>query len=170
MIDGLVTHLKESKANLTTSEIKAAEDFAIFQTNMEREDEHLRHKIDALTKSIADLANQINVGNAQLVKRVKLLHEAEEELRIIRKICKEKKEYYQKESKRRTGEIVIVESAKTLFANTLEKLSKRVRDRAANLSAGGASGSDLSKVVVTADTGMNKDFSANVAGRADVAW
>jgi len=58
MIEGLVKHLKESRDELTKSEIKASEDFAIFQTNMERENQHLADTISTLKKTIDDLSNQ----------------------------------------------------------------------------------------------------------------
>jgi len=138
MIDGLIKHLKESRDALINNEIKAAEDFAVFQTNMEKENEHLKNKIAELKKAIEDLVNQLNIANEQLEKRKKLLQDAQNALATIRQICSEKKEYYQKESSRRTGELSSVDSASKIFDDILSNLSKRVTDRASNLNAGAA--------------------------------
>jgi hypothetical protein len=137
MIDGLILHLKNSRNDLTKNEIKAAEDFAIFQTQMEKENEYLKVKIIELEKRIQDLTNQINVASAQLVKREKLLANAQEEERTIRRICKEKQVYYTNESNRRNGELATVAQAQSLF-NVLMKKSSRVLGRASEhkISAG----------------------------------
>lgn len=148
MIDGLIAHLKASRDELTKNEIKAAEDFAVFQTNMEKENEYLQAKIEELKKHIVDLTNQINVANVQLEKREKLLQDAKDELETIRNICKEKKEYYENESRRRSSEIQTVDVATGIFNDILSKLSERVKERAAALNAGAKdAGNDLSKFV-----------------------
>jgi len=85
MIDALIAHLRASRDELTKNEIHAAEDFAVFQTNIEKENEHLKEKIADLDKSLLDLANQLNVANVQLLKRKALLAESEEELSVEKK-------------------------------------------------------------------------------------
>jgi septal ring factor EnvC (AmiA/AmiB activator) len=169
MIDGLVIHLKESRNQLIQNEIKAAEDFAIFQTNMEKENEHLRNTIIELKAQITDLTNQLNVSNVQLEKREKLLRDAQHEEAEIRRICREKKEYYQHESARRTGELSTVDEATKIFKN-LAHLSKRVKNRANNLNAGAAVGEHEIKAVVTDEHSISTANAARVKSRNEVVF
>jgi hypothetical protein len=130
MIDGLIAHLKASRDRLTRDEIHAAEDFAIFQNSMDKENEYLEEKIAQLTKEILDLTNQINISNVQLVKRKKLRDQAKAKLELLRKICREKKAYFAKETARRQKEDGYIKTALAIFENKLMKLSGRVRRRA----------------------------------------
>jgi hypothetical protein len=170
MIDGLVLHLKNSRNELTKNEIKASEDFAIFQTNMERENDYLRTKIIELTKQIENLTNQLNVANAQLVKRIKLLKLAQEALATIRRICKEKKQYFQKETKRRNGELEVVANATSIFQNILSKLSSRVKGRADAKFAGKGFGDALSHHVKKSKKAMSGDLKNRVSTRKAVVF
>jgi len=130
MIDGLIAHLRASRKKLTESEIKAAEDFAVFQNSTEKENEYLEEKIAELTKEILDLTNQINVSKVQLVKRKKLRDQAKARLELLRKICKEKKAYFAKETARRRLENGYIDTATKIFETKLMHLSSRVRARA----------------------------------------
>lgn len=172
MIDGLVLHLRESRNELTKNEIKAAEDFAIFQTTMERENEHLQEKIKQLTAHIVDLTNQINISNGQLVKRKKLLQEAQEELRLLIVMCQEKSDYYKRESGRRSGELVTVQSATEIFNKVLKNLSVRVKSRAQSSSQGVAfsKADSSSREVVATEPGVSADYNANIKSRAAVVF
>ena len=170
MIDGLVAHLKESRDNLTKNEIKASEDFALFQSNMEKENIHLQEKIDELIKTIADLTNQINVANAQLVKRQALLEDAKTTLSTYRRICKEKSDYYNNETARRTTELTTVGQATTIFNNVLANLSARVIDRANQDKAGLTLGNNLSAAVNTDNDALNQGLTDNVSTRKAVVF
>lgn len=125
----MVKHLKETREHLTKLEIKAAEDFAIFQNSMEEENERLVAKIAELKKEIAKLTAAIAVSKGQLVKREKLLAQAKEKLRLLIKMCKEKMAYFAKETARRTKENGYINKAMAIFDAVLKKLSDRVRAR-----------------------------------------
>lgn len=170
MIDGLINHLRESRNTLTKNEIRAAEDFAIFQTNMEKENEYLKIKIVELTKRIQDLSNQLNVAMAQLVKREKLLKTAQEEERTIRRICKEKKDYYRKETKRRTGEIEVVNTATNLFNSVLAKKHTRVKARVGAHRQGGKFGQKLSAHVRRSRRNIQKGYGERRSSRNKIAY
>lgn len=170
MIDALVQHLADSKEELTKQEIQASEDFAVFQSNMEKENEHLAEKIESLIKTIADLTNQSIVANGQLEKRRKLEEEAQNENKEIRQVCDEKNDYYERESKRRNGELVTVDNAKSLFDGILANLSQRVRDRAANVQANEDAGDDLDANVVDSQDDVNAGVSAQTSARAAVVF
>lgn len=170
MIDGLVQHLKDSRNELTKTEIKAAEDFAIFQTNTEKENVYLAEKINKLEKTIADLTNQLNVATAQLEKRKNLLSGAQVSLKTTQQICQEKSDYYKKETTRRNGELVVVANASGLFNNILAKLSQRVKDRADQISSGSAAGQALDANVASQATQQTASLNANVASRNNVVF
>jgi len=72
MIDGLITHLKNSRNSLTQAEIKAGEDFAIFQNNMFKENVYMTLKIKELSAHLIDLKAQLNISEQQLVRRTNL--------------------------------------------------------------------------------------------------
>jgi hypothetical protein len=171
MIDGLIAHLKESRDRLIKNEIKAAEDFAVFQTNVEKENEYLRTKILEIENIIKDLVNQINIANAQLAKRKILVSEAKVELENIQKICKEKEDYYVNETNRRNGEIKTISDAQKLFDNILNNLSQRVKERAENLSNGAKdAGNALPANVVSNKGAIQTALDTRVNDRAKVVF
>merc|ERR1711976_1161740 len=133
MIDALIKHLNDSREELTKNEIKAAEDFAVFQSNTAQENEHLRKTIADLAAEIEDFKNQLNVANEQLEKREQLLEIAKQALADLRSICQEKKTYYADETSRRNNETAGVDSATGIFNNIVENMSARAR--ANNLAA-----------------------------------
>jgi len=125
----LILHLKNSRDQLTKNELKAAEDFAIFQKNMFKENRFLAHKIKRLQAIVIDLKTQLTKANAQLVRREKLRREAEIQLNNFRKMKQEKDDYCKREHARRVGELVNVSSAESIFSNVLNKLSLKVKLR-----------------------------------------
>jgi len=129
MIDSLILHLKRSRDALTANEIKASEDFAIFQKNMFKENTFLTEKIKQLEHHLLKLNNRLNRANKQLVRRLKLQREAETQLANFRKMKKEKDDYCRKEHARRVGELANVSSAESIFQNVLNRLSVRVKVR-----------------------------------------
>jgi methyl-accepting chemotaxis protein len=130
MIDDIIAHLKESREKLTKDEIKAAEDFAVFQDNTIKENAHLRRKIKKLAGEIEELGKKIHHAKEQLEKRVALQKQAEEKLHHIEKTCEEMAEYYKKETSRRNKELKIVEKATEIYHKVLSKTLERVRERA----------------------------------------
>jgi hypothetical protein len=169
MVDGLILHLKASRNELTRNEIKAAEDFAIFQTNMERENAHLRRKISQLQKVVLDLTSQIDVSNRQLIRRRKLLKEAESELAEFRKLCAAKTAFYRRETARRQGELEVLRDATDLF-NSILRTSSRVRGRASSLASGRGLHSGLGRHVVRASSRVHQSVRAAVSSRAALAF
>jgi len=129
MIDSLILHLKNSRDALTKNELKAAEDFAIFQKNMFKENRFLKAKIGRLQAHLVDLKTQLNKANQQLVRREKLRKEAEAQLAYFRRMKAEKDAYCKKEHARRVTELANVANAENIFSNVLNKLSARVRIR-----------------------------------------
>jgi len=129
MIDALVLHLKNSRDSLTKAELKAGEDFAIFQTNLFRENAYLAQKIKELNAHLVDLKAQLNLAEQQLVRREALRRQAEEQLANLRRVKREKEEYCKRENVRRARELVDVGQAQSIFQNVLDKLSLRVKLR-----------------------------------------
>lgn len=171
MIDGLVAHLRASRKKLTQDEIKAAEDFAVFQDSTEKENEYLEEKIKQLTAEIDSLTNQIRVSRIQLAKRIKLRDEAAAQLRLLQKMCAEKFAYFKAERTRRERENRVMAKALTLFNNILSKLSSRVRARASTHSESGKTfGSDLAARVVKSEPGVSSGVSSRVKVRNEVVF
>jgi len=140
MIDSLILHLKNSRDALTRNEIKAAEDFAIFQKNMFKENRFLADKIKELQAHLVDLKVQLTKANRQLVRREKLRREAEVQLANFRRMKREKDDYCKREHARRVAELANVGSAEKIFQNVLNKLSLRVKLRTQTKSVGGKYG------------------------------
>ncbi len=130
MIRNLIKHLRRSRRKLTRDEIKAATNFAIFHNSMERENAHLRRKIKKITREILDETNQYNVARVQLRKRVKLCRECLRAWRLIKKMCREKRRYFKKETRRRFREKKHIDGAIRLFNRLVKRISKRVKARA----------------------------------------
>jgi len=172
MIDGLVKHLRASRRKLTSDEVHAAEDFAIFHNSMEKENVYLREKIKELTREITSLTNQLNVSRVQLVKRKKLRNQAKRALNLLRKMCKEKYAYFAKETARRTKENLTIDSAMSLFNRIVAKLSSRVRQRASALTVSGKlSGKNaMAHRVVKSKKGVKSNLSGRVTSRRSVVF
>jgi len=126
----------------------------------------LKKKIAELTKEILDLTNQINVSKVQLVKRKKLRDVAKARLDLLRKICKEKKAYFAKETARRKLEDTYIKSAIKIFETKLMHLSKRVRARA----SGGVKVDEIGHRVVSSEAGVKKRNAALVKEREAVVF
>jgi hypothetical protein len=170
MIDNLINHLEDSKEELTKNEIQAAEDFAVFQSNMGKENERLEAKIQELIKVIADLTQQIQVAEAELEKRKELLQNAKDQLEAVKTRCEEKKKYYESETERRNGELSTVDSATQIFNNIVDNLSSRVRTRTNNLSAGKDVGEHVIKAVKSDEDKINTDVEKRQDKRNDVVF
>jgi len=172
MIDDLIAHLKASRTALTENEIKAAEDFAVFQSNLFKENRYLAEAIKKLQVHLADLKNQLTRAKNQLVLREKLRKEAEEQLRHLRQVKKEKDDYCARETNRRNNELRDVGSAQSIFQNVLDKLSMRVKLRTqANAQGGKYAAAQRGTNEVTSD---QKNIEAGIAARkkvrSDVAY
>jgi hypothetical protein len=170
MIDALIQHLHDSQKTLTNNEIKAAEDFATFQTNIQKENDYLTGKIAEIAKLLIDLNSQLNNAKDQLSKREELLKQAKEELRVIEETCNQKKAYYEKETARRTTELDNIKNASNVFNDILNKLSQRVKERTSNLVNKEAAGRDLEAHVAAHEPEAQKTLDQNVAERKQVVF
>jgi hypothetical protein len=172
MIDQLILHLKNSRDALTRNEIKAAEDFAIFQKNMFKENAFLKHKIAQLNKRLVRLKAHLAKANKQLVRRLKLKREAEIQLANFRRMKAEKLAYCKKEHVRRLGELANVDAAKAIFQNVLNKLSLRVKLRAQSKTEGKAygKGQEYEKHVRIAAPGTQAGISGRQKSRSKVVF
>jgi hypothetical protein len=172
MIDSLVNHLKNSRDDLTRSEIKAAEDFAVFQTNLFKENAYLAEKIKELNVHLVDLNAQLNNSQLQLVRREKLRQEAEDHLKYLRQMKKEKEEYCHNETVRRTRELSDVSSAQNIFQTVLDKLSLRVKLRTQSNLEGKAYHSDQagSAHVVQSQQSTEQSVATRQAQRNAIAY
>jgi len=172
MIDGLVLHLKNSRDHLTQAEIKSAEDFAIFQQHLFKENKYLVQKIKELNAHLVDLNAQLNVSQQQLVRREKLRKQAEDQLKHLRQVKREKEIYCKKETLRRTRELTDVGSAQTIFQNVLDKLSLRVKVRTqANAEAKAyGKGAGASQHVARAEAGTEASVKARQSSRNALAY
>jgi hypothetical protein len=171
MIDSLILHLKNSRDSLTKSEIKAAEDFAIFQKNMFKENRFLADKIKELQAHLVDLKVQLVKANRQLVRREKLRREAEVQLANFRRMKREKDAYCKAEHARRVTELANVKAAVDIFQNVLNKLSIRVKLRTQTKISGGkyGKGQVYEKHVRKAKKGVESDFESRRKERNEVA-
>jgi len=171
MIDSLILHLKNSRDALTKNEIKAAEDFAIFQKNMFKENRFLADKIKELQAHLVDLKVQLTKANRQLVRREKLRREAEVQLANFRRMKREKDDYCKREHARRLTELANVGSAETIFQNVLNKLSLRVKLRTQTKLSGGKYGKAqvYEKHVRKAAKGTESGYEARRKERSEVA-
>lgn len=170
MIDSLSEHLRESRRRLEKDEIQAAEDFAKFQTNVENENTHLLSRIEEIKKVLISLRDQLNNANDQLKKRQELLKQAIDELNEIKRICKEKTDYYVKENARRASELSTVDKATSLFVELVEKKLSRVMERADNLINQKEAGNDLTAHVVPHEKETNPKVADNKTNRKDVVF
>jgi len=170
MIDGLIKHLRASRKVLTQHEIKASEDFAIFHNSMEKENEYLTVKIHELTVEIQNLTRQIRVSRAQLIKRKDLRDQAAAALKALRGMCQEKYDYFAKQTARRIKENQSINAAFSILHRIFSKLSKRVRERASNLSFGGKAGGELSHHVVKSEKAVEAGVARRQKSRAAVVF
>jgi len=170
MIDSLILHLKNSRDQLTKNELKAAEDFAIFQKNMFKENRFLRAKIKSLQKKLVDLKTQLNKANQQLVRREKLRKEAEIQLANFRRMKAEKDAYCKKEHARRVAELNNVSNAEQIFTNVLNKLSIRVKLRTQSKTEGKAYGKteEYDKAVRGAQPSTEAEHTKRIKEREEV--
>merc|ERR1712032_1783669 len=108
IIAGLLKHLEDSKNDLSTKEMKANEDYAKFMIALEKENAELTKLMGQLEKT-QDTLDEFR----------KLLKAAEENLARLKKMCEEKKEYHERESKRRATESGDCAGALKIFNDVL---------------------------------------------------
>merc|ERR1712014_526315 len=104
IIDGLIKHLHDSRDDLSTKEMKANEDYAKFMIALEKENKELAELIKGLEAENKALGAQLEKTKETLEEFKGLLKAAQENLRRLIKMCKEKEEYHKRENKRREGE------------------------------------------------------------------
>merc|ERR1712151_56180 len=104
IIAGLLKHLEDSKNDLSTKEMKANEDYAKFMIALEKENAELTKLIAGLEKENKALQAQLEKTQDTLDEFRKLLKAAEDNLARLKKMCEEKKEYHNRENKRRQTE------------------------------------------------------------------
>jgi len=173
MIDGLIHHLQESKDKLTKDEIHAAEDFAVFQNNLLKEQRHLKKTIEALEVKIKEFLAQISVAEAQLVKRKKLRDQAKLKLIALKKLCAEKYRYFLAETRRRNHENVIIDKALDIFAKLVKRSSGYRASRRSSANYEGVKYGKADNVdarVVRAEKGVTSDYNARLKGRNEIAY
>jgi hypothetical protein len=172
LLDQLVLHLRNSRNNLTANEIKAAEDFAIFQNNMYKENATLTNEIDRKHRRLVSLQNRLNKAKVQLQRRERLRKQAADHLRYLRRMKKQKDDYCRREDLRRQRELDNVARAQQIFQNVLNKLSVRVRLRTQSKLDGRRYGKseDYEKRVVSAAGGAAAGLSRRQKERYELAY
>merc|ERR1712010_77342 len=119
IIAGLLKHLEDSKNDLSTKEMKANEDYAKFMIALEKENAELTKLIAGLEKENKALTAQLEKTQDTLDEFRKLLKAAEENLARLKKMCEEKKEYHERENKRRATESGDCAGALKIFNDVL---------------------------------------------------
>merc|ERR1712222_295897 len=119
IIAGLLNHLEDSKNDLSTKEMKANEDYAKFMIALEKENAELTKLIAGLEKENKALTAQLEKTQDTLDEFRKLLKAAEENLARLKKMCEEKKEYHERENKRRATESGDCAGALKIFNDVL---------------------------------------------------
>merc|ERR1712146_608860 len=112
MGDGLIKHLHDSRDDLSTKEMKANEDYAKFMIALEKENKELAELIKGLEA-------QLEKTKETLEEFKGLLKAAQENLRRLLKMCKEKEMYHQRENKRREAETDDCKGAMKIFNEVL---------------------------------------------------
>merc|ERR1712151_695935 len=119
IIAGLLKHLEDSKNDLSTKEMKANEDYAKFMIALEKENAELTKLIAGLEKENKALQAQLEKTQDTLDEFRKLLKAAEDNLARLKKMCEEKKEYHNRENKRRQTEAGDCAGALKIFNDVL---------------------------------------------------
>jgi len=170
MIDSLINHLKKSRDQMTRDEIKGSEDFGKFQKNLKLEQSHLRRTVKEHNKKITKLTNEINVSNAQLIKRKSLRDLARIKLDALKKLCRRKYKYFADETKRRIKENKMIDYAITLFKQVMLRQKTRAALRTNNKVSGKEFGHDLEGRIANAESGVKKSSSDRIKGRFNIAF
>ncbi len=158
MIDALIKHLRKSRARLTRDELRASNDFAVFQSKMLKENAHLRRSIKKLTRKIKNMIITLAKAVKHLKRLWKLVKNALKKLRRLKALCTQKFAYFRKETRRRKGENRIINKAKRIFKRLLNRaLKTRAGKRAEKAYAGKRLKHRISRVVKAAP-GTRKRF------------
>jgi hypothetical protein len=119
IISGLLQHLADSQKDLSTKEMKANEDYAKFMIALEKENAELAKLVAGLEAENKALTAQLVKTQETLVEFRKLLKAAEENLAMLIRICKEKVEYHERETRRRVTETQECNGALKIFNEVL---------------------------------------------------
>jgi len=172
MIDALVKHLRASRRKLSEDEMLANEHFADFQSQMIKENRYLKQKIVELNKNLIAYRVQLNLAQASYKKREELRQEAEATLKYYRKICREKRQYYTRETNRRTRERGVANNAVSLFTSIFTNFQKRTLLRVStNYQGKKYSKSEMSDHnVVDYSSTAEGTLGGNIKSRVEVAY
>jgi len=170
MIDALIKHLDESRKKLSEDEMLANEHFADYQAQMLKENRYLHDKIEEDIKQLLSSNVQLKKAKGQFTRREKLKEEAEENLKALRKKCKDQNDYFKRENARRKNELGIVDSAISTYNGIVSSVQARIASRVSDDVAGKKySDKDINERNVLDYRGkVRADVSANVKARAEV--
>ncbi len=129
IIDGLLTHMDNSKRDISEKEMKANQDYAKFMIALDKENQELARLVRELIAENVSLNEQLKKTIETLEEFRKLLKAAEDNLAALRQMCKEKDEYHARETSRRTKETGQCEEAIKIFNDIIgtdEELKKLI--------------------------------------------
>jgi len=173
MIDKLMQHIKDSRERITGNEIRASEDFAIFESNLNKEQAHLQKTVKEIDVEIVTLINQINIAIPQLAKRKSLEDQAKQKLNALVLLCENKYKYFAAETKRRNQENALINKAIALFTSLLQRSKAMRAQRRADSNFKDAKygkADNVDERVVNAAKGIRTRLDARVESRNEVAF
>jgi len=173
MIDKLIQHIKDSRERITANEVRSSEDFAIFESNLNKEQAHLQNTVKQIDVEIVTLTNQINIAIPQLAKRKSLRDQAKQKLNALVLLCENKYKYFEAETNRRNQENVLINKAIALFTSLLQRSKAMRAQRRADSNFQGAKygkADNVDKRVVNAAKGISTRLDARVKSRNEVAF
>ena len=163
IIDGLINHLENSKTDLSKKEMKANEDYAKFMIALEKENKELQRLIAGLVQENVVLAAELARTKKTLVQFEKLLKAAQDNLEMLRRMCKEKEDYNVAENKRRGTETVDCAAAVKVFQDILktdDELRKLINEE----------GSLKASAVITKRAASEKTVASNTAAEVKIVF
>lgn len=173
MIDSLIKHLEASRKKLSEDEMLANEHFADFQAQMIKENNYLKEKIAEDVKLLLNLNVQLTKAKAQHTRRENLRREAEENLKALQRQCREKAEYYKKETARRKNELNITNSAIATYNKIVTSVQARIASRVSSNFSGAKhyNSKDINENnVVNYQGSVHSGVTANVKARNAVVF
>jgi phage shock protein A len=133
IIDGLISHMENSKRDLSEKEMKANQDYAKFMIALDKENIELARLVRELVAENVSLNEQLKKTVETLEEFRKLLKAAEDNLAALRQMCKEKDDYHTAEEQRRAKETGQCDEAAKIFndiVGTDEELKKLINNEA----------------------------------------